>query len=47
MYQGDYVSDLKHGHGIETRPDGSRYEGDYHMDKKTGRGTYTWVRPIA
>lgn len=43
VFQGEYNTDMKHGHGIETRPDGSRYEGEYWMDKKTGRGMYTWA----
>ena len=28
-YEGDYKDDQKHGEGVETYPDGSRYKGAF------------------
>lgn len=42
MYEGDWVEDLQHGHGIESWTDNGtmRYEGDFLTGKKTGKGKF-------
>ena len=42
IYEGEYVNNLKHGHGILTYPDKSRYEGEFYEDKRSGQGTYIY-----
>jgi hypothetical protein len=32
----------KHGKGIYTFPDGSKYDGDWEDNKKHGKGIFTW-----
>ena len=33
---------MRHGKGIFTYPDGSRYEGDFQSDMRHGKGTLTY-----
>ena len=35
-YEGQWLDDKQHGHGIESWPDGARYEGRYEDGKKQG-----------
>lgn len=41
-YEGDWVDNKMHGHGVFTWVDGRRYEGAYEHDKKHGLGMFTW-----
>lgn len=38
-YQGEYVDDKKHGHGIYRWHNGATYEGEFREDVKHGKGT--------
>ena len=42
-YEGDWMEDLKHGHGKEENADGSGYEGEYRMGQKQGNGSYVFA----
>jgi hypothetical protein len=39
IYDGEYLDDMKHGHGKYVWTNGSKYEGMFRQDKKHGRGT--------
>jgi len=38
VYDGDYLSDKKHGKGVFTWASGNIYKGDYHDDERHGNG---------
>lgn len=40
VYVGNWVNDVKHGHGKFTMPSGDSYEGDWVQDKKHGQGLF-------
>ncbi|XP_043926036.1 ankyrin repeat and MYND domain-containing protein 1 [Protopterus annectens] len=42
-YTGDELNDMKHGHGLQEWPDGTRYEGQFKNDLKHGTGTFIWA----
>ena len=44
VYVGEWVKDLRHGHGELTYTDGSSYVGAWYNDMKHGRGTYEWAK---
>lgn len=37
-YQGEWVSNKRHGYGVYTWPSGAKYEGEYQYDKRHGNG---------
>lgn len=37
-YQGQWMSGLRDGYGVQLWPDGSRYEGNWRNDKANGQG---------
>jgi hypothetical protein len=40
VYEGQYVSDVKHGSGKYQWPDGRVYDGEWSNGKRNGRGVY-------
>ena len=41
-YEGAYLDDKKHGHGIYTWTSGGRYTGEWNVGKKHGHGVYNY-----
>ena len=43
-YEGDFVRNERHGHGVLTESDGDEYSGCFYEDKRHGTGhqTYRW-----
>jgi len=41
VYEGEYVDDLKHGHGRYIWPDGRVYDGEWRKGVRSGKATYT------
>ena len=41
-YEGEFVDNKKHGHGVMVFPDKSKYEGDFVRDVMHGRGRYEY-----
>ena len=41
-FEGDYVDDLRTGHGLMEWPDGTRYEGEWEGDLPDGRGVFAF-----
>ena len=39
-YEGEYQSDLKHGRGKYTYPNGDVYDGEWNEGKRHGKGIY-------
>ena len=42
VYEGDWINDLRHGHGYERYANGNVYFGDFDTGKAHGHGHYTW-----
>jgi hypothetical protein len=38
-YEGSFVRDKRHGHGVMHYPDGSRYVGEFREDEPNGEGS--------
>jgi hypothetical protein len=41
VYVGNYYGSFKHGFGIQSWPDGSKYEGNWVEGKVCGKGKFT------
>ena len=41
-YDGQWINNKMHGHGVFDWPDGKKYIGEYYEDKKQGNGTLLW-----
>jgi hypothetical protein len=42
-YEGSWISDMKHGHGVLKYPNGDRYDGEFARDLEHGNGTILYV----
>ena len=43
IYTGEWLGNMRHGHGVQVWPDGARYEGTWENGKATGYGKFTHV----
>lgn len=41
IYNGEYLNDKKHGHGVYTWPNGKKYDGDWLNDKQHGTAKFS------
>jgi hypothetical protein len=44
-YEGEWVSDLQEGYGVERWPEGMEYAGEYRQGQKHGHGKLTTINP--
>ncbi|VAI94171.1 unnamed protein product [Triticum turgidum subsp. durum] len=42
-YKGQWKLDRKHGHGLQTYPNGDTFEGSWVQGQMEGHGSYTWA----
>ena len=42
-YEGEWVADMKHGHGMYRYEGGDKYEGEWRCGKKHGKGSYNFA----
>ncbi|CAF1085804.1 unnamed protein product [Adineta ricciae] len=47
VYDGEFLNELYHGHGIYTWENGDRYEGMWKHNHREGQGTWTWGEQTA
>ena len=39
-YLGEMLGKMRHGFGVQTWPDGTKYEGEFKYNKAQGKGKY-------